>query len=50
MNKWVYSIIGVVGSIVGTIGAVTTAGLVEMSVTKLKERKKPPETESKEES
>lgn len=50
MNKWVYRVIGVVGSIVGTIGAVTTAGLVEMSVAKLKEKKQPPENESKEES
>lgn len=50
MKKWVYSIIGVFGSIVGTIGAMTTAGLVEMGVKSLKEKKKPPETESKEES
>lgn len=48
MKKWIYAVIGVVGSIVGTIGAMTTAGLVEMGVKSLKEKKKPPE--SKEES
>lgn len=50
MKKWVYTIIALAGSVIGSIGAITTTGLLEASVKTFKDRKKPPENESKEES